>query len=119
MTISNCASATSSADAIKRWSPFAGSACPLRAWHQGPALFTDLGEAPTWDARTGRLYFVDINMRAIHVWEAATGEHTTIEGPEMVGTIALTTDEDIILAALHRWAACACLMMDTARWCQQ
>ena len=52
--------------------------------------------------RTYRLYFCDINKRAIHVWEGRIGKHYTIEAPEMVGTVALTTDEDVIIAALHR-----------------
>lgn len=34
---------------------------------------TDLGESPTWDARTGRLYFVDINGKTIHVYTEETG----------------------------------------------
>jgi hypothetical protein len=34
---------------------------------------TELGESPTWDARTGRLYFVDINKATIHVFTVETG----------------------------------------------
>lgn len=34
---------------------------------------TDLGESPTWDARTGRLYFVDINKNTIHVYTEESG----------------------------------------------
>jgi sugar lactone lactonase YvrE len=38
---------------------------------------TDLGESPTWDARTGRLYFVDINKATIHVFTVETGVRPT------------------------------------------
>eukprot|EP00884_Botryococcus_braunii_P012423 jgi/Botrbrau1/21181/Bobra.0061s0072.1 len=63
---------------------------------------TDLGESPTWDARTGRLYFVDINSCSIHVFTEETGEHFTIKANEAVGTVALTSDPDILLACLTR-----------------
>ena len=65
----------------------------------------DLGEAPTWDARTQRLFFVDINAKKIHVLQYDTKEHFTIDAPEMVGTVALTDNENLILAAMHRHAA--------------
>jgi sugar lactone lactonase YvrE len=56
------------------------------------------------------LYFVDINAHKIHVYEAETKEHYFIEAPEMVGTVALTDDQNIILAALHRCAEVPCLI---------
>ena len=42
---------------------------------------TDLGESPVWDARTGRLYFVDINEKRIHVYTPADKGHFTIDAP--------------------------------------
>ena len=45
---------------------------------------TDLGEGPVWDERTGRLYFVDINEKRIHVYTPeASGDdkHFTIDTP--------------------------------------
>lgn len=42
---------------------------------------TDLGESPVWDARTGRLYFVDINEKRIHVYTPADKQHFTIDAP--------------------------------------
>ena len=63
---------------------------------------TDLGEAPTWDARIQRLYFVDINSKNIQYWDVGSGQHVVIDAPEMVGTVALTADPNTILAAMHR-----------------
>lgn len=42
---------------------------------------TDLGESPVWDERTGRLYFVDINEKRIHVYHVESKEHFTIDAP--------------------------------------
>ncbi len=42
---------------------------------------TDLGESPVWDARTGRLYFVDINEKHIHVYTPQDKNHFVISAP--------------------------------------
>ena len=42
---------------------------------------TDLGESPVWDERTGRLYFVDINEKKIHVYTPENKDHFTIDAP--------------------------------------
>jgi sugar lactone lactonase YvrE len=42
---------------------------------------TDLGESPVWDARTGRLYFVDINEKHIHVYTPQDKNHFVIDAP--------------------------------------
>ena len=42
---------------------------------------TDLGESPVWDARTGRLYFVDINEKQIHVYTPSDEKHFVISAP--------------------------------------
>lgn len=42
---------------------------------------TDLGESPVWDARTGRLYFVDINEKHIHVYTPEDKSHFVIDAP--------------------------------------
>jgi hypothetical protein len=75
----------------------------------------DLGEGPVWDARTGRLYFVDINRNAIHAYtppaaggesaaagDAAAERHFTITLDEPVGCVALTSDPSLLLAATRR-----------------
>ena len=63
---------------------------------------TNLGEGPVYDTRCGRLYFVDINERRLHAWEPETGERFTIEAPEMIGCVALTSDVGKVLLGLHR-----------------
>jgi sugar lactone lactonase YvrE len=65
---------------------------------------TDLGEGPVWDDRLGRLYFVDINACRLHAWEPETGERFSIEAPECVGCVALTSDTGKVLLGLHRCA---------------
>ncbi|PSC74213.1 SMP-30 gluconolaconase LRE domain [Micractinium conductrix] len=62
----------------------------------------DLGESPIWDERTGRLYFVDINGKRVHVYEPASGAHRSFQLDQPVGTIALTSDPNKLLAALER-----------------
>ncbi len=42
---------------------------------------TDLGESPVWDQRTGRLYFVDISEKHIHVYTPADKTHFVIDAP--------------------------------------
>ena len=65
-------------------------------------LHTELGEAPTWDERTQRLYFVDINGKKIYSSGEDGSDLFHIDTPETVGTIALTTDDNILLAAMNR-----------------
>lgn len=65
-------------------------------------LHCDLGEAPTWDERTQRLYFVDIDKQKIYSCTEDGSDLVSIDTHETVGTIALTTDENILLAAMNR-----------------
>ncbi|KAL4419560.1 hypothetical protein ABPG77_003586 [Micractinium sp. CCAP 211/92] len=63
----------------------------------------DLGEAPVWDERNGgRVYFVDINGKRIHVFEPDTGAHRSIQLDQPVATIVPTSDFNKLLAALER-----------------
>ena len=65
-------------------------------------IHCELGEAPTWDERTQRLYFVDINQKKIYSSSADGSDLFGIDTHETVGTIALTTDENLLLAAMAR-----------------
>lgn len=67
-------------------------------------LHAELGEALTWDERIQRLYFVDINKQKIYSSSEDGSDVFEIDTHETVGTIALTTDENIILAAMNRHA---------------
>lgn len=64
---------------------------------------TDLGESPAWDARSQRLYFVDIYGKSIHIYDPATKEHVQIDTPELPGTVVPTSNPDVLLAAFDRW----------------
>lgn len=67
-------------------------------------LFVDararLGEGPVWDARTGRLIWVDIEGAALHSTHPATGETTTLPMPMPIG-IAVPRQSGGFVAALE------------------
>ena len=65
-------------------------------------IHTDLGESIIWDERTQRIYFVDINSKKIYSAGEDGSDLFSIDCDEMVGTIALTTDPNLLLAAMHR-----------------
>jgi sugar lactone lactonase YvrE len=59
-----------------------------------------LAEGPRWDARIERLLWVDINGRALHRFDPATGEDEATALPGKVGAAAPTADPDRVLVAL-------------------
>jgi sugar lactone lactonase YvrE len=67
-------------------------------------LFVDaracLGEGPVWDARNGRLLWVDIEGRAIHSTDPAGGQTTSIPTPSAVG-VTLPRESGGLVAALE------------------
>jgi sugar lactone lactonase YvrE len=67
-------------------------------------LFVDararLGEGPVWDARTGRLIWVDIEGAALHSTHPETGETTTLPMPMPIG-IAVPRQSGGFVAALE------------------
>ena len=67
-------------------------------------LFVDararLGEGPVWDARSGRLIWVDIEGAALHSTHPETGETTTLPMPSPIG-IAVPRQSGGFLAALE------------------
>ncbi|MBL9216778.1 MAG: SMP-30/gluconolactonase/LRE family protein [Opitutaceae bacterium] len=54
-------------------------------------LQAPLGEGPMWDARTGRLYFVDIIPGRLHAYEPATGARRTWEVGRMLSAVVPRT----------------------------
>ncbi|HEX7265431.1 MAG TPA: SMP-30/gluconolactonase/LRE family protein [Candidatus Dormibacteraeota bacterium] len=52
------------------------------------AAGAELGEGPMWDARSGRIAWVDILARRIHLTDPVTGATESIETPFHVGAIA-------------------------------
>lgn len=61
----------------------------------------ELGEGPIWDARIGRLVFVDINGHAIHSFDPASGAHDTVGCGEYVSAIALAAPGGYIVTLQH------------------
>ncbi|MDX6474642.1 MAG: hypothetical protein QOH95_153 [Gaiellaceae bacterium] len=59
-----------------------------------------LGEGPRWDAGTGRLLWVDIEGRAVHIFDPASGEDRAIPVWSRVGAASWTTSPDVVLVAL-------------------
>jgi sugar lactone lactonase YvrE len=49
----------------------------------------ELGEGPVWDARSGRVAWVDILSRRVHLTDPLTGASESIETPLHVGAIAV------------------------------
>ena len=60
-----------------------------------------LAEGPRWDARIERLWWVDIEGRALHRFDPATGEDESTALPNMVGAGAPTEDPERVLVALE------------------
>jgi sugar lactone lactonase YvrE len=61
-----------------------------------------LGEGPAWDARTGKLLWVNILRAEVHVFDPKTGEDRVIDLSgrfKDIGTIAPTTDPNKVLIA--------------------
>lgn len=62
----------------------------------------DLGEGPAWDARTQRLYWVDINHPSVHVYDPAAGSDRVIDLSRhcaTIGTLAPTDDPNRLIIA--------------------
>lgn len=61
----------------------------------------ELAEGPTWDERTGRLYWCDILGKRIHArdWQSRTERHWDL--PDVVGSLGLTEDDDRLIVALR------------------
>ncbi len=70
-----------------------------------------LGECPLWSGAEQALYWIDIDGRAVHRFDPATGADETRATPGRPGSIALTAEPGrLLLASEHRvgwfdWAA--------------
>lgn len=63
-----------------------------------------LGESPVWDARTQRLYLVDIQGRRIHVFRPADGDHRTFDLPDWVTSLCPRQNGGLVLTMRKRFA---------------
>jgi sugar lactone lactonase YvrE len=57
-----------------------------------------LGEGPWWNARTGELYWVDIEGCAVHIFDPATGSDRKIDVGQMVGCVVGRKSGGVVLA---------------------
>ena len=48
---------------------------------------TQIGEGPVWDARSARLYWVDIVGQELHAFNPADGTDTTYQCPDIVTSV--------------------------------
>ena len=69
-----------------------------------------LGECPLWDERLHCLWWVDIRAPSLRRWDAARQALRTWPMPELVGSIALTERDGVVLVALRSRLA----LFDTA-----
>ncbi len=60
-----------------------------------------LGECPLWSPAEGRLYWIDIDGRAVHRHDPATGTDETRSAPGRPGSLALTADPGRLLVAME------------------
>jgi L-arabinonolactonase len=61
-----------------------------------------LGEGATWCARTGRLYWTDIEGARLSRYDPRDGTHRTWAMPERLGSFALCGDENTLLLGLAK-----------------
>ena len=60
-----------------------------------------LGEGPTWDEMTQRLFWIDGLGKQAHIFDPASDRNVSFHVPQPVGSIALTNKAGVILAALQ------------------
>lgn len=60
-----------------------------------------LGEGPSWDEATQRLYWVDIEGCAVHLYDPSSGLDRTIEVGQMVGCVVPRRAGGVLLAMHH------------------
>lgn len=63
-----------------------------------------IGEGPVWDARTQRLYWVDIVGRELHVFNPAEGTDTTHACPEIVTSVSPRAAGGLLLTLRRSFA---------------
>jgi sugar lactone lactonase YvrE len=62
-------------------------------------LRADLGEGPIWDARLGRLVFVNVMRGEVHAFDPVGGDDRVLKVDRPVGAVACTERGDWVLAA--------------------
>jgi len=57
-----------------------------------------LGEGALWDARSERLFYVDILGKKLYVYEPSSGTTEMHEMPSMPGTVVVNNDNEVLVA---------------------
>jgi sugar lactone lactonase YvrE len=73
-----------------------------------------LGESPLWSGPEARLYWLDIDGRAVHRFDPATGLDETRPAPGRPGSLALTAERGRLLVAIE--ARLSFLEWASGRW---
>lgn len=64
-----------------------------------------LGEGPSWDERTGKLYWVDIRAPSLHCLHLESGAHECWEWPEVISCTGLAESGEILVGGVSGiWA---------------
>ena len=63
-----------------------------------------LGECPRWDAATGRLLWVDVEGRSLHLFDPASGDDRSILFDDRIGAAAPASDGAVLVALAGRLA---------------
>ncbi len=71
-----------------------------------------VGEGSIWDAKTQRLYWVDILSNHVYIYDPKTKENRTIDVCQFVGTIVLRASGGVMLALHNGFAS---LNLDTEK----
>lgn len=58
----------------------------------------ELGEGPCWDEQFQRLFWIDIIGKKLHCYEPPVGTTKSWDLPQMVGTVAPYTKEEVVVA---------------------
>ncbi len=83
------------------WTPTAGTS-PRTMAAPRPELVldakADIGEAPVWCVRSQTLFWIDINVGALHQFNPSTGKDTAWDMGEPIGFVALTQSSEVVVA---------------------
>jgi xylono-1,5-lactonase len=81
-------------------------------------LNCSLGEGVVWDARTGRVLFVDIHGYALHAWHPDSGEHWQWRTPQRMGWILPSKVDAVYVVGLQEGIARVSLgdQLTTPQW---
>ncbi len=65
----------------------------------------DVGEGPTWDDRSGVLWWIDVIPGDVHRYDPATGEDTVFNLGQAIGTLAPRSSGGLLVALRDGFAA--------------